>query len=157
MTRFYQGTYKPYNVKKYKGNPDNVCYRSRWELLVFRWCDLNDDVVEWSSEETVIPYVCRTDKKVHRYFIDLYVKFKSGRKFLIEIKPESQTVEPKKTKGKRQTTYIMESLTYAKNISKWEAARAYAADRGMYFQVWGEQALKSIGVNVDLKGKKKIK
>lgn len=147
--RYYQGIYAPKNKKKYIGNLDQVFYRSRWELLVFRWCDLNPDVVEWASEETVIPYICQTDKKQHRYFVDLYLKFKSGRKFLIEIKPESQSTEPKPKKGKKTSTFLMETLTYKKNMSKWETAKQYASDRGMYFQVWGESALKSIGINVN--------
>lgn len=151
MSRYYQGEYTPKFKRKYKGNPNTVFYRSRWELLVFRWCDLNPDVVEWSSEEIVIPYICRTDNKPHRYFVDLYIMFKSGRKFLIEIKPESQSIAPKKTARKKETTYIMEAMTYYKNISKWEAAKVYASDRGMLFQVWGESALKSIGVKVDFK------
>ena len=49
----------------------------------------------------------------------------------------------------------METLTYQKNISKWEAARIYASDRGMFFQVWGESALKSIGINVNFNRKPK--
>lgn len=149
MPKFYQGKFTPTNIAKYKGNYREVYYRSRWELLVFRWCDINDDVTEWSSEEIIIPYVCRTDKKTHRYYVDLYIQFKSGRKFLIEVKPESQSVEPTKTKNKKEKTYLMESLTWMKNKSKWEAAKVYAADRGMYFQVWGEQALASIGINVN--------
>ena len=153
--RYYQGLYAPKNKKKDKGNIDQVFYRSRWELLVFRWCDLNPDVIEWASEETIIPYICNTDKKQHRYFVDLFIKFKSGRKFLIEIKPESQSVEPQPKKGKKTSTFLMETLKKQKNISKWEAARIYASDRGMFFQVWGESALKSIGINVNFNRKPK--
>ena len=54
MIRYYQGFYTPKNTKKYLGDADKVIYRSRWELLVFRWCDLNPDIVEWVSEEISI-------------------------------------------------------------------------------------------------------
>lgn len=148
MKKYYQGKYPCVNISKYKGNHKEIYYRSKWELLVFRWCDLNADVIEWNSEEHVIPYICRTDKKQHRYFVDLYIKYKTGKMVLIEIKPESQSKEPKITKRKKQTTYIAEALTWEKNKSKWEAAHTYCVDRGMSFQVWGEKALLSIGINV---------
>ena len=63
MNKFYQGKYQCVNYTKYKGNPKEIYYRSKWELLVFRWCDLNSDVVEWSSEQITIPYICKTDNK----------------------------------------------------------------------------------------------
>ena len=30
----------------------------------------NNDIIEWSSEETVVPYYYDIDKKYHRYFVD---------------------------------------------------------------------------------------
>ncbi len=146
--RYYQGLYSPKNTKKYLGNTDNVIYRSRWELLVFRWCDLNPDVIEWVSEEITIPYICQTDNKQHTYYVDLYIKYKSGKRVLVEVKPEKQGIEPKPSKGKKTSTLLTEALVYQKNISKWTAARKYANINGMHFEVWGETALKSIGINV---------
>lgn len=146
--RYYQGQYQVLNKTKYKGDFDKVMYRSRWEALTFKWCDLNPDVIEWSSEEIVIPYMCRTDNRQHRYFVDLYLKFKNGKMLLVEIKPEIQIKEPKFNKKKKESTMLNEGLTYLKNISKWDAARAFAHDNGMTFQVWGETALKSIGINI---------
>jgi hypothetical protein len=39
-------------------------------------------------------------------------------------------------------------MTYAKNISKWEAANAYALDRGWKFEVWTEETLKGLGIKI---------
>ena len=48
---------------------------------------------------------------------------------MIEIKPKKQTEPP--SKPKRQTKrYLQEAYEYAKNQSKWAAAREWCADRG---------------------------
>lgn len=144
---YYSGKYRPINISKYDGDYRQISYRSLWERQVFKWCDQNPDIVSWSSEETIVPYRCKTDNKIHRYFVDLKIKFNNGETYLIEIKPKKQTVEPKirtrKTKG-----YITEVLTYAKNISKWQAAQEYCADRGMIFEVWTEDTLKALGIKL---------
>ena len=111
-----------------------------------QWCDNNPDVVKWSSEELVVPYICRTDSKPHRYFVDFKITYKSGKTVLIEIKPFSQTQKPVITKGKKSKTIINEAFTYAKNESKWRAAEQYCKERGWIFQIWSEQVLKAIGM-----------
>ena len=146
----YKGRYKVKNYKKYKGDTTKVIYRSSWERSVFRYLDGNDDILEWNSESYVIPYLCRTDNRMHRYFVDIYFRYKNGKRFLVEIKPKYQTVPPKKPK--RQTKkYLSEVNTYLKNVSKWEAANKWANDRGYHFQVWHEDTLREIGIKI-LKG-----
>lgn len=140
----YSGRYRPKNPKKYKGDHTNVIYRSLWEKHAFKWCDTNANVVEWSSEEVVIPYLYEVDRKYHRYFMDLKIKMKDGKVFLVEIKPDAQTRPPT---GQRKTKrYISESLTYVKNMNKWTTAQEYAKDRGWHFVIWTEknEPLKSI-------------
>ena len=61
---------------------------------------------------------------------------------LVEIKPEKETVPP--IGQKRTKQYINESLTYIKNMNKWEAANEYAKDRGWEFQVWTEKTLQEM-------------
>ena len=139
----YSGRYKP-NIKKYRGNPDKVVYRSMWEKYAFMWCDKTDEVKSWSSEEIVVPYYYDVDKKYHRYFVDLKITFKSGKTILVEIKPEKETAPP--TGARRTKKYISESLTYIKNMNKWEAADSYAKDRGWEFQVWTEDTLRKNGI-----------
>mgnify|MGYP003680515468 FL=1 len=63
----YKGKYKLRNPKKYVGDRDKVIYRSLWERQAFIWVESQDNIIEWVSEEVIVPYVCQTDKKVHRY------------------------------------------------------------------------------------------
>ena len=143
----YSGRYTVKNPKKYEGDFQKVKYRSLWERQTFKWLDNNRGVIGWSSEEVVVPYRCRTDGKVHRYFVDLFIRTKEGKVFLIEIKPKKQTLPPKKTSRKTKR-YLTEVLTYAKNQSKWEAATAYAKKYGMTFEVWHEDTLRSFGIKI---------
>ena len=130
----YKGKYKPSNVKKYKGDPTNVIYRSLWERKFMVYCDKNDNV---------LPYRSPVDNRVHRYFPDFYIKVKESNKiknYLIEIKPKKQTAPPKKPK--RQTKgYLREAYEYAKNQAKWKAAKEYCKDRMWEFKVMTEVEL----------------
>jgi hypothetical protein len=109
------------------------------------WCDKNDNVLEWGSEEIIIPYISPVDRKVHRYFPDFYVRARTrdGRiqKYIIEVKPKSQCSEPKRQK-KVTRKYLTEVTTYAVNQAKWKAAREYCADRRMEFLILTEVELK---------------
>lgn len=144
---YYSGKYRITNREKYDGDYNSVSYRSLWERQVFKWCDDNSDIKKWSSEETVINYRCKTDNKIHRYFVDLKIQFKNGQTYLIEIKPKKQTQEPK-VRTRKTRTYITEVLTYVKNKSKWEAASEYCADRGWIFEVWTEDTIKDLGIKL---------
>ncbi len=141
----YKGKYKIKNVKKYKGDHTNVIYRSMWERHSFKWCDESADVIEWSSEEVVVPYYYEVDKKYHRYFIDLKIKLKSGKIILVEIKPDVQT-KPPKYPGRKTKRYISEGMSYVKNQNKWKAAKSFARDRGWEFQIWTEHTLEKMGI-----------
>ena len=110
---------------------------------MFQWCDKNDKVKSWSSEEIIVPYYYDVDKKYHKYYVDMKIVFED-KTLLVEIKPEKETVPPV---GPRRTKrYITEGLTYVKNMNKWEAANEYARDRGWEFQVWTEKTLQEMGL-----------
>jgi hypothetical protein len=143
----YRGKYRVKNIGKYKGNPDNVIYRSSWEMLSFKYLDNNPNVKCWNSEEVIIPYRCQTDNKIHRYFIDLFFETVDGQKFLIEIKPEKETKEPKIPKRKTKR-FLNEVLTWGKNQSKWESAKMYAENNNMVFSIWTEKTLKKLGIKI---------
>jgi len=143
----YRGKFTPKNPQKYVGDVKGIVYRSLWERNTFRWIDANSNIVAWNSEEVVVPYICGTDNKVHRYYMDLWFKTRDGKTYIVEIKPKKQTQPPKDPKRKTRR-YIKESLTYIKNQSKWEAASEFAADRGWHFQVWTEDTLKSMGIKI---------
>jgi len=140
----YKGKYQPSFPKKYKGDPTNIVYRSLWERTFMKYCDTNENILEWFSEEIAVPYRSPIDNKIHRYFPDFYIKVKESngsiKKYIIEIKPKKQTLEPqvqkRKTKG-----YIYEVYEYAKNQAKWKAAEEWCADRGYEFKVLTEDDL----------------
>lgn len=140
----YKGYFKPRNPSKYRGNPSNIIYRSSWELKLMMWLDHHDDVLEWSSEEFFIPYRNPIDGRVHRYFPDFYVKRKGSdgkiETMVIEVKPESQTREPKKQERKTRK-YINEVVAWGINTSKWKAAEEYCLDRGWKFKILTEREL----------------
>jgi len=52
----YKGKFHPNNPRKYKGNVRNIIYRSMWERMLMVQLDRNEKVIEWGSEEIVIPY-----------------------------------------------------------------------------------------------------
>jgi hypothetical protein len=140
--KFKQGIFKPKNKNKYIGKEDPV-YRSGWELRFFRWADDNPNVVEWASEAVIIPYVSPLDRRVHRYHTDGVVAIKEGdtiKKYIIEIKPSSQTRLP--TKGrKRMSTMIYETARFAQNQAKWDAARKWCQKYGYSFLILTEKEL----------------
>ena len=137
---FHKRKFVPIFPEKYTGDPTNIIMRSSWETMFANWCDKNPSVLKWSSEETVIPYRCPTDDRIHRYFVDFKVKFKDGRVFLIEVKPYKQTMPPE-FPGKRTQRYLTESLTFMKNQAKWKAATEYCKDRGWGFKIITEKEL----------------
>lgn len=109
-----------------------------------RFFDTHPEIVQWSSEEIVIPYRCQTDGQIHRYFPDFLITTQtaSGKQhtFLIEVKPFKETRPPLKRKRKTKS-YVTEVLTWTKNQSKWEAAKAYCATKGWHFMFLTEREL----------------
>lgn len=140
----YKGKYQPDNPKKYRGDFNNIIYRSLWERKFMKYCDTNENILEWGSEILALPYRSPIDNRIHKYFPDFYIKVKESngetKKYIIEIKPKKQTVEPipqkKKTKG-----YIYEVYEYARNQAKWKAAIEYCKDRQWEFKVLTENEL----------------
>jgi hypothetical protein len=137
---FHKRKFTPIFPEKYAGDPTNVIMRSSWETRFANWCDKNPSIVKWSSEETVIPYRCPTDDKIHRYFVDFKITTISGKTYIVEVKPSAQT-QPPVFPGKRTQRYLMESLTFMKNQAKWKAAEEYAKDRGWEFKIITEYDL----------------
>lgn len=130
--------------EKYTGDPTNIVMRSSWETRFANWCDKNPAVIKWSSEETIIPYRCPTDNKIHRYFVDFKIQIQSRdkmlRTYLVEVKPLKQTMPPIYP-GRRTQRYLTESLTFMKNQAKWNAATEYCKDRGWEFKIITENEL----------------
>ena len=140
----YKGLFKPKNPSKYKGNINEIVYRSSWEKKMMIYCDTTASVIEWGSEELVIPYLSPWDGRYHRYFPDFYVKVKRAdgklKKMIIEVKPKKYTVEPKIPKRKTKS-FVKEVYEWGKNTAKWQAAREYCRDRNMDFVILTEDHL----------------
>ncbi len=140
----YKGKYKPKHPKKYKGDPTNIIYRSLWERKFMLYCDSSNNILEWCSEEIALPYRSPIDNRVHRYFPDFYIKVREStgiiKKYIIEVKPKKQTLEPIPQKRKTKS-YIYEVYEYAKNQAKWEAAREFCKDRKWEFKIITENEL----------------
>lgn len=136
--------FTPKNKHKYEGNYGDIWARSSWEIKFMNWCDNNPAIINWSSEETVVPYICGTDNRPHRYFLDFKIKVKSKdgsiKTYLVEVKPFAQT-QPPKYNGKQTKRYLNESMTFIKNQSKWKYAEKYCKDRGWYFRIITEKDL----------------
>ena len=49
----YRGKYIAKNPQKYAGDSTQIVYRSSYELRFMKWCDFNDSVLQWGSEEIV--------------------------------------------------------------------------------------------------------
>ena len=64
----YSGRYHIINSKKYVGDPTKIFYRSLWERKFMVYCDNNDKIIEWGSEESGRPYLAPWDGKMHRDF-----------------------------------------------------------------------------------------
>ena len=141
----YKGKYKPKNPSKYIGDPTNIIYRSLWERRFMVYCDNEDSILKWGSEEVVVPYMSPIDNRMHRYYVDFIVEVKQRdglkRTKLIEVKPQQQCSPPKKQKRVTRR-YISEVKTWGVNSAKWEAAREYAENRGWEFQILTEKELK---------------
>ena len=140
---FKRGVYRPIYHHKFKGRKHPV-YRSSWELYFFRWCDYNSNVLEWTSEGIIVPYISPLDSKSHRYFVDNSIVLKEKNKkvrYLVEIKPYSQTLRPVMRGRKKQSTLLHEQATYSVNQAKWKAAKQWADDHGYIFLILTEKEL----------------
>lgn len=153
----YSGKFIPTRLEKYEGDHTKITFRSLYELGVMKWLDSNESVKFWNSECEVIPYICATDSKKHRYFMDFKVTFTNGKTILIEVKPESQIRKPV-VAGKKVTKGLLESIaTYSKNSSKWNAAEEYCKVRGWSFQIWGETVLAKLGIKTTMQVKRSLR
>lgn len=136
MPRFAQGKFQPKHPEKYVGNKTPT-YRSSWEFTFMKFCDEHPHVSQWASEAIRIPYRNPLTGKQTIYVPDFFIVYadKGGKQRveLIEVKPESQTVKEKLGRSTvNQAHYII-------NQAKWEAARAWCKQKGIYFRIVGEK------------------
>jgi hypothetical protein len=144
MAQSIKSRFKPSYPQKYKGDSNNIICRSSWERRFCNWCDLNENILEWGSEEFWIPYKSPVDNRVHRYFPDFIIKVKEStgqiKTYVIEVKPKKQTIQPKEPKRKTKS-WLYEMKTYAVNQAKWKAAKEFCDDRLIEFKIITENEL----------------
>jgi len=159
--KYNQGNYIPVNKDKVikLNSSGGIYYRSGYEKKVYAYMDLNESVVRWGAEFIEIPYTKKSVKKTdwgeyqwvessHRYFPDVYYELKRSdgtiSKIIAEIKPLSETKEPKLTQG--ATKKQLENFEYSMNLwnanmHKWAQAIEYSENRGMKFVIITEKYL----------------
>lgn len=132
------GKFIPKNPQRYAGNPNNIMFRSTWELRVMQFFDTSQSVIKWASEEVKIPYVSPLDGLVHNYYPDFIVIYtdKSGaiQKDLVEVKPASQSLAEKAKSDRDKAALLV-------NLAKWKFAEQWAKQRGMNFRVITENSI----------------
>jgi len=132
-------------MKSYNESSGSIEYKSSLELNAFRYADFNKHIVRFSVEPFNIKYLKPSDGLLHRYYVDMFLEFEGGHKFIVEIKSFNETILPKKSKKftqKRERNYNKSMQTYAINTAKWDAARKFAELNNMQFIILTEKELK---------------
>jgi len=133
-----KGKFFPTHPEKYMGNAGNIIFRSSWELYLLKLLDSNPAIVKYASEEIAIPYVSPLDGKVHRYYPDFLVYYKTTqgtlKRELLEIKPFKETrVTAKSSEADRKTVAV--------NMAKWDAAQKFCRMNDIEFRILTEKTL----------------
>ena len=141
----YKGKFKPKYPTKYKGDIKEIVYRSSWELKMMKYCDTTKSIVEWGSEELVIPYLSPWDNRYHRYFPDFYIKVRtkngSLKKYIIEVKPKNQCTPPERNPKRRTGVWYNKVKTWGINKAKWKSATEFCLNHNMEFKILTEDHL----------------
>ena len=144
MGESIKSRYTPIYPSKYQGNAKYIICRSSWERKFCQWCDMNNSIISWASEEFSIPYVSPKDNRVHKYYPDYLIKVKEKndmvKTYVVEVKPYKQT-RPPKTPKRKTKSYLTECVTYAVNQAKWKAAKEFCEDHRIEFKVVTEKEL----------------
>lgn len=132
MARWAQGKFTPKNPDKYIGGRSPT-YRSSWEFVFMKFCDEHPSVVNWASEAVKIPYRSPVTGKYTIYVPDFFITYQdaNGRQKveLIEVKPKNQTLKEKVGRNRNN------QIQFAINQAKWQAARAWCKQKGIFFRI----------------------
>lgn len=151
-----QGVFDVSNSIKFvfQESNEHPIYRSSYEWLFMKWCELTDDVVKWSSEPFCIPYADPTSEKykMRNYWIDFTTIVSNGQKWYVEVKPWKQVQEVNNFKriyeafrtSKQKIAFAKEYKTAAINYSKWMHATEAAKKQNAVFKIVTEKTLKRI-------------
>lgn len=138
-----QGIYEILNPQKYVGKR-RPRYRSGWEFSFMKFCDTNDNVLQWASESIQIPYLHPLTGKMTHYVPDFLITYRTRdntvKAELIEIKPKGQSVVEDKMNSKQRAVVAI-------NYAKWDAATKWARRNGLTFRVITEDDMFHNGKN----------
>lgn len=144
MKRKKYNQFVPRNSTKYIGTYP-ISIKSEWERKFCQWLDANSSVIKWSSENVYIQYYDPVQMKNRRYYPDFYMevlgKEDKVKRYIVEIKPQHETILPKKTNKKSKKTMLYQEATYLTNQAKWKAAKQYCDKLGYDFRIITEQQL----------------
>jgi len=110
------------------------------------WCDTNEAVIWWNSEENRIPYYDPVSKKRRMYYPDFLLARRCYdgiiREDLVEVKPSRQVKGPPVNPRKKTRGWLNEVYMYTTNMAKWQAASEWCEDRGYNFRLLTEKDVK---------------
>ena len=136
MSRFAQGKFNLKHPEKYVGTKTPT-YRSGWEFTFMKFCDEHPSVSQWASEAIRIPYRNPLTGKQTIYVPDFFIVYSDRggkqRVELIEVKPKNQAVKEKLGRNRANQAH------WVVNQAKWEAARAWCKQKGIFFRVITEK------------------
>ena len=132
MARFAQGKFNLKHPEKYVGTRTPT-YRSGWEFQFMKFCDEHPSVTQWASEAIRIPYRNPLTGKQTIYVPDFFIAYadRDGKQRveLIEVKPSNQTLKEKTGRSMANQAH------WVLNQAKWEAARAWCKQKGIFFRI----------------------
>ena len=103
-----------------------------------RFCDTNDNILQWVSEGISIPYRHPLTGKMTNYVPDFLVTYRTRdntmRAELIEIKPKKQSVIESKASAR-------DRAIVAVNYAKWDSATKWCRRQGLTFRVITEDQI----------------
>jgi len=131
MSKFAQGIYRVTNPQKYVGKREPR-YRSGWEHAFMRFCDTNDNILQWASESIAIPYRHPLTGRMTNYVPDFLITYRTKNNKMcaevIEIKPKKQSIIESKASAR-------DRAVVAVNYAKWDAATKWCRRQGLQFRV----------------------
>lgn len=144
---WYQGVFTPEHPEKCI-NKTTINYRSSWEKRFCSFLDQSPHCKKWGYEVVTLKYVFQIDSKIHKYIVDFYAEMVNSDnkidKYLIEIKPKHQSIEPvmpKRKSAKSMKNFMYEAKQYIKNKNKWMYAENFCKANGMTFKILNENTL----------------
>lgn len=107
-----------------------------------RFCDNNENILQWASESITIPYRHPLTGKNTIYVPDFFLLYRTKdnltRAEIVEIKPKKQSMVESKASAR-------DRAVVAVNYAKWDAATRWCRRQGLTFRVITEDDIFHMG------------